>query len=167
MQIFLKEDNRHPKRKITVLTILKFMMGNSLEVQWLGLHAFSVVAWVQSLVREVRCYNLHSMAKNNNKIHDGCPKKRHQKQTSGTPWWFSGKDFAFQCKRHQYDPWSRKIPHAAEQQSLCAPTLEPVLWSPGTTTTGPRSHNYWSLHTLEPTLSNKKSHVKEKPMHLH
>ena len=63
MQIFLKQDNRHHKRKIIVLTILKFMMGNSLEVQWLGLHAFSVVAWVQSLVRKVRRYKLHSVAK--------------------------------------------------------------------------------------------------------
>ena len=41
MQIFLKQDNRHPKRKIIVLTILKFMMGNSLEVQWLGLDSRS------------------------------------------------------------------------------------------------------------------------------
>ena len=28
---------------------------------------------------------------------------------------------------HGFDPWSRKIPHAAEQLSLCATTTEPVL----------------------------------------
>ena len=26
-----------------------------------------------------------------------------------------------------YDPWSGKIPHTAEQLSLCATTTEPVL----------------------------------------
>ena len=28
---------------------------------------------------------------------------------------------------HGFDPWSRKIPHAAEQLSLCATTTEPAL----------------------------------------
>ena len=31
---------------------------------------------------------------------------------------------------HRFEPWSRKIPHATEQLSLCATTTEPV------------SHNY-------------------------
>ena len=29
-----------------------------------------------------------------------------------------------QYKRHGFDPWSRKIPHAAEQLSLCTTTPE-------------------------------------------
>ena len=28
----------------------------------------------------------------------------------GLPWWFSGKESACQCRRHRFDPWSRKIP---------------------------------------------------------
>ena len=28
----------------------------------------------------------------------------------GFPWWFSGKEFACQCRRWQFDPWVRKIP---------------------------------------------------------
>ena len=28
---------------------------------------------------------------------------------------------------HRFKPWSGKIPHAAEQLSLCATTTEPVL----------------------------------------
>ena len=28
---------------------------------------------------------------------------------------------------HGFEPWSRKIPHAAEQLSLCATTTEPAL----------------------------------------
>ena len=33
------------------------------------------------------------------------------------PWWLSDKESAFQCRRHGFNPWSRKIPHAAEQLS--------------------------------------------------
>ena len=33
------------------------------------------------------------------------------------------------------DPWSGRIPRAAEYLSLCATTTEPVLWSPGAATT--------------------------------
>ena len=43
------------------------------------------------------------------------------------PWWLSGKESTYQFKRHQFSPWSRKIPHAVEQPSLCATTTEPVL----------------------------------------
>ena len=32
-----------------------------------------------------------------------------------------------------FNPWSRKIPHAAEQLSLCTATTEPTLDSPGAT----------------------------------
>ena len=74
---------------------------------------------------------------------------------------------------HGFEPWSGKIPQAAEQLSPCATTTEPV------------SHNDWSLHTLEPAyhnywahvlqllkpaclktvLCNKRSHRNEKPAH--
>ena len=32
-----------------------------------------------------------------------------------------------QCRGHGFEPWSGKIPHAAEQLSPCATTTEPVL----------------------------------------
>ena len=28
----------------------------------------------------------------------------------GLSWWLSGKELACQCRRHQFDPWVRKIP---------------------------------------------------------
>ena len=28
----------------------------------------------------------------------------------GFPWWLSGKESSCQCKRHEFDPWVRKIP---------------------------------------------------------
>ena len=41
----------------------KECQGNSLVVQWLGLHDLAAMAWVQSLVRELRSHKLHSQKK--------------------------------------------------------------------------------------------------------
>ena len=61
-----------------------------------------------------------------------------------------------------FDPWSGKIPHAAEQLSPCTTLLslsararEPQLLSPRATTT--------EAPCLEPVLRHKRSHRKEKP----
>ena len=48
----------------------------------------------------------------------------------GLPCWSSGEESTCQCSLHGFDPWSRKIPHAAEQQSPCGATTDPVLESP-------------------------------------
>ena len=41
-------------------------------------------------------------------------------------WDFPGgavvKNLPAQCRGHRFDPWSRKIPHAAEQLSPCTTT---------------------------------------------
>ena len=50
------------------------------------------------------------------------------KESDATEWLnLSSKESACQCRRHGFDPWSGKIPHAAGQLSLCATTTEPVL----------------------------------------
>ena len=37
----------------------------------------------------------------------------------GLPWWISGKESAYQCRGHRFDPWSgTKFPHVTEQLSL-------------------------------------------------
>ena len=46
---------------------------------------------------------------------------------SGLPRWLSKKESACQCRRHEFNPWSGKIPHAVTQLSLCTTTVEPVL----------------------------------------
>ena len=122
--------------------------------------------------------------------------KKTNKQTNiflGLPWWLSGGEFTCQRRRHGYDPWSRRIPHATEQRSPSATTIEPVLcavlshsvvtnslWHYGLYPTRllcpwgfsrqaeiaapePTHHNYWSLCELEPVLCNKRSHHNEKP----
>ena len=36
----------------------------------------------------------------------------------GLPWWLSGKESTCQCRRHRFDPWSRKIPWRKKWQPL-------------------------------------------------
>ena len=42
-----------------------------------------------------------------------------KKEVQGLPCWISGKESTYQCRRHRFDPWSKKIPHFVEQLSLC------------------------------------------------
>ena len=49
---------------------------------------------------------------------------------TGFPWWFSGKEASWQCRRHGFDPPSRKIPYATWQKppqllTLCSRAQEP------------------------------------------
>ena len=53
------------------------------------------------------------------------------------PRWLSGKKSAYQCRRHAFDPWSRKVQHAVEQLSLHTSATEPVRQSPGAATAEP------------------------------
>ena len=39
----------------------------------------------------------------------------------------------WECRGHRFNPWSEKIPHAAEQLRPWASTIGPVLLSPGAT----------------------------------
>ena len=63
----------------------------------------------------------------------------------GLPWWRSGWESACQRREHGFEPWSGKIPHAAEQLSPWATTTEPAR--------------------LEPVLRNKRGHDSERPTH--
>ena len=64
----------------------------------------------------------------------------------GLPWWLSGWGSACQCRGHGFEPWSGKIPHAAEQLSPWATITEPAR--------------------LEPVLRNKRGHDNERPAHI-
>ena len=74
-------------------------------------------------------------------VHKLCS-KRHSR---GLPWWRSGWESACQCRGHGFEPWSGKIPHAAEQLGPWATTAEPAR--------------------LEPVLRNKRGHDSERPAH--
>ena len=70
---------------------------------------------------------------------------RLQKVRLGIPWWRSGWESACQCGGHGFEPWSGKIPHAAEQLGPWATITEPAR--------------------LEPVLRNKRGHDNERPAH--
>ena len=36
-------------------------------------------------------------------------------EQEGLPWWCSGWESACRCRGHGFEPWSGRIPHAAEQ----------------------------------------------------
>ena len=68
------------------------------------------------------------------------------KEQRGLLWWFGGqesasqkkkKESACQCRRNGFNPWFRKIPHAAEQIGPYAATIEPVPQSQEGTVTEP------------------------------
>ena len=63
----------------------------------------------------------------------------------GLPWWSNGWESACQCRGRGFEPWSGKIPHAAEQLGPWATTTEPAR--------------------LEPVLLNKRGRDSERPVH--
>ena len=68
----------------------------------------------------------------------------------GLPWWLSGRESTCQCRRHGFDPWSRKIPHAAELLSLGSRPWEPPVLSSHAATTEART-------CLEPALRSERA----------
>ena len=66
-----------------------------------------------------------------------------QKKGTGLPWWRSGWESACQCRGHGFEPWSGRIPHAAEQLGPWATTTEPAR--------------------PEPVLRNKRGRDSERP----
>ena len=82
----------------------------------------------------------------------------------GLPWWLSSKESAFQCRRHGFDLWSGKIPHAVEQLSLGATLLS--------LSSRAQERNCWvhELRLLKPTCpracaQSKRSRHNGKPAH--
>ena len=67
------------------------------------------------------------------------------KATLGLPWWRSSWESACRCRGHGFEPWSGRIPHAAEQLGPWATTTKPVR--------------------LEPVLRNKRGRDSERPAH--
>ena len=63
----------------------------------------------------------------------------------GLPWWRSGWESAYQCREHGFEPWSGKIPHAAEQLGPWATITEPAC--------------------LESVLCNRRGRDGERPTH--
>ena len=61
------------------------------------------------------------------------------KRQQELPWWLSGRESRCQCRRHGFDPWSGRIPHAVEHLKST-------------------SHSSWA-HSLEPGSRKYWAHV--------
>ena len=81
----------------------------------------------------------------------------------GLPWRLCEKESACQCRRHEFDPWFGKTPHAAVQLSSCAVTIEPVLQRLRGATTEPSKLQLLKRAHPEPLLHKEKSYSNEKP----
>ena len=86
----------------------------------------------------------------------------------GFHWWLRCKEYASQCRRHRFEPWVRKIPHAVEQLSPCATMIEPALWSLGAATIKvctPKSPSSAAgeAHTRQPESSPGSPQPEESP----
>ena len=70
------------------------------------------------------------------------------------PWWLGGKEPTCQYRRQGFSLWSGKIPHALEQISPCATTIEPVLHGLEAELLSTCSAHYWA-HAPESQRSTR------------
>ena len=80
-----------------------------------------------------------------------------KKGKRGLPWWFSRKKSPFQCRRHEFNPLSGKIPCA-----ICRGATESMCHNCWACALEPRNRSYGSPHALAPVLHNERSHRSEK-----
>ena len=97
--------------------------------------------WINEFFREV----LVSIFKCLQRTEEEQVASNTREKISGLPWWRSGWESACQCRGHGFEPWSGRIPHAAEQLGPCATTTEPAR--------------------LEPVLRNRRGRDSERPAH--
>ena len=69
----------------------------------------------------------------------------------GLPWWHSGYESACQCRGHRFEPWSGKIPHAAEQLSPFATATE--AHAPRARAPQQEKPPQWEARTLQQRLA--------------
>ena len=89
--------------------------------QWLLWTSSYIYIWYTWLINQNMFFSLFSSTETDKKS-----------DSLGLPWWLSGKESTWQCRRHGFDPRSGRIPHTEEQLSPC------------TTAPEPRSRNYWA-----------------------
>ena len=66
---------------------------------------------------------------------------KKKKNHWGLPWWFSGKESAWRCWRHEFNSWSRKIPTYCRATKLVCHNYWACALEPG-------SRKYW-VHVLQ------------------
>ena len=83
------------------------------------------------------------------------------RRKAGLPWWLSGKDSIYKCRRGRSLTQENAICRGATRP--VHPSTAPVLQSPGDATAEPVCLSYWAPHALEPVCGSRGSHWNEKP----
>ena len=122
----LKIPETQPKKILELVNFIK-VAGYKINIQKSELYFYTLM---MNHLRKKEIYPIQNSIKNN-KI--------------GLLWWRSGWESACQCRGHGFEPWSGKIPHAAEQLGPWATITEPAC--------------------LEPVLRNKRGRDSERPAH--
>ena len=123
---------------------LKIELPYNLAIPLLGIYLEKTIIWKDTCT-PMFTVALFTIAKTWKQ--PKCPSTEEwiKKMCHGLPWWRSGWESACQCREHGFEPWSGKIPHAAEQLGPWATTTEPAR--------------------LEPVLRNKRGRDSERPAH--
>ena len=79
------------------------------------------------------------------------------KRAEELPWWLSGKESAWHCKRQGLHPWCGKISYATEQLIHAPQHLSLCFQNPGTTTAG------LTAQLLKPALSKREATARRSP----
>ena len=95
-------------------------------------------------------WNLKNQPNKTNENNQWLFKWKFKNMTYRLPWWLSGKESTCQCRRHGFNPWSGKIPHAVEKLTPCI-------------TTEPTCCNSWSPRTLGPVFHNRRCSAMRNP----
>ena len=93
------------------------------------------------------------------------PQLKHKDR--GFPGGSVGEESACQCRRLRFNPWSGKIPHAAERLNPWATNTEPVSQSPGAAATEARVPESLCSSTREATTTREQpwlATIREKHM---
>ena len=120
--------------------------SNIREYIFLTVHVTCYENWLHIKPKKEKVHKYQNGNNTNSIIwHNVINLEINNKKFLGLPWWRSGWESACQCRGHGFEPWSGKIPHAAEQLG------------PWATITGPAR--------LEPVLHNKRGRDSERPAH--
>ena len=95
------------------------------EILWLTIDSFSLLWW-----RFYEWFHISELIKFTLNMYSLFYILICQKSCLGLPWWRSGWESVCQRRRHRFEPWSGKIPHAEEQLGPWATTTEPALLEP-------------------------------------
>ena len=142
-------NNRKTRPSVFIYTFYSYW-APTVCMLWPGLPLLGTQRWDKTL-KEFRAPGRSLIYIKMNENGRCCQRDKHdalqglRKYKAGLPCWRSGWESACQCRGHGFEPWSGRIPRAAERLGLWATVAEPAR--------------------LEPVLRNGRGRDGERPAH--